>query len=320
MKTDNTAESQSDTSPPPSTHADQGVRIATIGRREILRALFADWLTLAAVAFIVVLLVSAIFADVLAPYDPLQQNLFARRVPPFGTASVRGVAQWHLLGTDQLGRDILSRLMYGARVSLAVGILGALVSGIIGVVLGLLAGYFRGRTETIIMRAVDGFMAIPSLLTALFVLFLFGGGFLNLILVFALVRWMVYARITRSLTIQHRESAFVDAARAVGASDGRVIFVHLLPNLMSPLIVMFTLEVAILIIAEASLSFLGFGIQPPSPSWGGMIARGREYIRDAWWLVALPGLAIFLTTLSFNLLASWLRTITDPSQRWRWMI
>ena len=158
------------------------------------------------------------------------------------------------------------------------------------------------------------------MLVALFVLFLIGGGLVNMVLILAFVRWVVYARLARGITLSYRESSFVEAARSIGATDLRIIFRHILPNMVSPLLVLATLEIALLILAEAGLSFLGFGLQPPEPSWGLMIARGREYLREAWWMITFPGLALFLTTLSLNLLANWLRTIMDPVQRWRWLI
>ena len=167
---------------------------------------------------------------------------------------------------------------------------------------------------------MDAFQAVLSLLVALFVLFVIGGGLVNMVLVFALVRWVVYTRLARGITLAYRESSYVEAARSIGATDLRIVFRHLLPNMLSPLLVLATLEVALLILAEAGLSFLGFGLKPPEPSWGLMIARGREYLREAWWMITFPGLAIFLTTLSLNLLANWIRTITDPVQRWRWLI
>jgi peptide/nickel transport system permease protein len=297
------------------------VREARVTSRDLLRALVRDPVTLLAVIFLICLVFAAAFAHWIAPFDPLLPNIFAGRKPPLSeVAGPGGVAQLHLLGTDALGRDMLSRLLYGARASLAVGLISVIVSGIIGTALGLIAGFYGGRTDSIIMRTVDGFMAVPSLLIALFVLFLIGGGLLNMVIIFALVRWVVYARLARGITLSYRQSSFVEAARSIGASDARVIFRHILPNMMSPLLVLGTLEIALLILAEAGLSFLGFGLQPPEPSWGLMIARGREYMREAWWMITFPGLAIFLTTLSLNLLANWLRTITDPVQRWRWLI
>lgn len=299
---------------------DKGDREGRITLRHYLRALIYEPIVLLSVIFILVLFVCAVAAPWVAPYDPLQQNILGgQRIPPWTEHSFRGEMRFHVLGTDANGRDLLSRLIYGARVSVSIAVIGVLVSGFIGVTLGLLAGYYRGWLDDVVMRLVDGFMAIPSLLIALFILFLIGGGLLNLILVFAVVRWMVYARLTRGIVLGYRESAFVEAARAIGASDARIIFRHILPNMASPLLVLATLELALLILAEASLSFLGFGIAPPEASWGRMIESGRGYMRDAWWLVVMPGVAIFLTTLSLNLIANWLRTITDPVQRWRWM-
>ena len=211
-----------------------------------------------------------------------------------------------------------SRLIYGARVSVSVGLLGATLSCILGVFAGLTAGYRGGLYEDVIMRLVDGMLSLPSLLVALFVLFVLGGGFFNLILVFSILHWMVFARMTRGLALDARSATYVQAARALGASDARIMFRHILPNIAAPIMVLFTLEIAILILSEASLSFLGFGVQPPDPSWGLMIADGREHIRSAWWLVTFPGLAIFLTALSLNLVANWVRAVTDPVQRWRW--
>jgi peptide/nickel transport system permease protein len=286
-------------------------------RSRYLRALLRDPLTLIAVLFLVALSLSALFAELVAPYDPIRQQLAMRNRPPL-TPGLRGGVM-HLLGTDELGRDLLSRLIFGGRVSLAVGLIGAAVAGVFGTALGLLAGYYRGRVDDLVMRLVDVMAALPTLLIALFFLFIIGGGFWNLVLVLAVVRWRIFARVARSMALSLREQTFILATRAVGATDGRIILRHLLPNMASPLIVLFTLEVAVLILAEAALSFLGFGIQPPASSWGLMIARGREYLTTAWWLVTLPGLAIFLTTLSLNLVAAWVRAVTDPVQRWRWL-
>lgn len=295
--------------------------VGTVTWRDILRALFKDKLVLCAVIFLIMLLICVLFAEFVAPYDPLLPNIFAGRLPPFSSSTTMGgVEQFHLLGTDALGRDMLTRLIYGARASVFVALVAVAVSGVIGTVLGLLAGFYGGRLESVIMRAVDAFMAVPSLLIALFVLFIIGGGLVNMVIIFALVRWVVYARLTRGITLSLRQSAFVEAARSIGATDTRIMFRHILPNMLSPILVLATLEVALLVLAEAGLSFLGFGLLPPEPSWGLMIARGREYMREAWWMITLPGLAIFLTTLSLNLVASWLRTIMDPVQRWRWLM
>jgi peptide/nickel transport system permease protein len=285
--------------------------------RHYLRALVREPLSLLAALFLVVLLLAAAGADLVAPYSPYELNLANRNLPPWSSPDEGGFP--HLLGTDELGRDVLSRVLFGGRVSVTVGVLGAVVSAAIGITVGLLAGYYRGWVDDVVMRVVDAMAALPTLLVALFVLFLMGGGFVNLIIVLALVRWMIFARVTRGMTLSLREQAFVSAARVLGGRDRRIISRHILPNLASPLLVLFTLEVAVLILAEAALSFLGFGIQPPDSSWGLMISRGREYLGSAWWLVTFPGVAIFLTTLSLNLVATWTRTVTDPVQRWRWL-
>ena len=282
------------------------------------RALLHDKLTLAALVFLIVLVFSAVFAPLVAPFDPEAQSLMMRNQPPM-TAAEDGGAIPHLLGADQLGRDLLSRLLFGARVSLAVGVIGALFSGIVGVVLGLTAGYYRGWVDDLIMRFVDIQMGFPSLMTALLVLYVLGPGMWKVILVLAVTRWMVFARVTRSLVLSLREEVFVEAAQTVGCSDRRVLFRHILPNLLSPLLVLVTLEVATMILTEASLSFLGLGIQPPQSSWGLMLAQGRSYVTTAWWLVTFPGLIILLTALSLNLVATWTRAVTDPVTRWRYL-
>jgi len=298
--------------------AEQESRGSKLTLNDYVRAVFYDKIAFLSILFLLVLAIFAITADYLSPYDPLSQKITGRFQPPMSESVLEEGGFPHVLGTDELGRDIFSRIIYGARASISVGATGALISGFVGIMLGLFAGFYGGLFEDVIMRIVDGMLSLPSLLIALFILFVIGGGFANLILIFTLLRWMIYARMTRGLTLAYRDSTFVTAARAVGCRDRDIIFRHILPNMASSLIVLMVLEVAFLIITESSLSFLGFGIQPPNPSWGIMIARGREYIRHAWWLVTFPGLAIFLTTLSLNLFANWVRTITDPAQRWRW--
>ena len=270
--------------------------------------------------FLVALIVAAVGADLLAPHDPFDQNLRSRNLPPMASPASETSGFPYLLGADPLGRDLFSRLLHGARVSLAVGLSSVLASGTLGILLGLMAGYYRGWLDDLVMRGVDVLMGIPGLLLALFILFLVGTGFWNLVLVFALTRWMIYARVTRGLTLSFREQPFVEGAQTIGCSDSRILFRHILPNLASPILVLATLEIAIVILAEAGLSFLGMGIQPPAPSWGRMVAAGRDYITSAWWLITFPGLAILLTALSLNLTAAWLRMISDPVQRWRWFM
>ncbi len=301
-----------------SSDSDSGQRPRTSNLRLYTRALVQEKITLAAIIFLVVLIIAAVFAPWIAPHDPEAQSLLLRNMPPMTEAETDGALP-HVLGNDQLGRDLLSRLLHGARISLAVGFAGAIFSGVVGVTLGLVAGYYRGVVDDVIMRLVDTQMGFPSLMTALLVLYVLGPGMWKVILVLAVTRWMVYARVTRGLVLSMREEVFVDAARTLGCSDQRILFRHILPNLLSPLIVLVTLEVATMMLTEASLSFLGLGIQPPQSSWGLMLAQGRAYVTTAWWLVTFPGIAILLTALSLNLIATWVRAVTDPVTRWRYL-
>jgi len=291
-------------------------RQVQLGWTDYMWAILQDYITFFALSFVLLLIVFTLGADFLAPHEPTGLNLRDRMLPP---GSIGRGGDFYLLGTDELGRDLFTRLIYGARVSVSVGVLGAVLSAIVGVTAGLMAGYHGGLLEDIVMRLVDGMLSLPSLLVALFVLFILGGGFGNLVLVFLVLHWMVFARMARGLALDARNSAYVQAAVSQGCKSGRIILRHILPNVMAPILVLFTLEIAVLILSEASLSFLGFGVQPPDASWGLMISGGREHIRSAWWLVAFPGLAIFFTALSLNLLANWARAITDPVQRWRWL-
>ena len=270
---------------------------------------------------------AVVFAPIAAPHQPNEQQIQLRHLPPFSTgiADVKdpGAARvqeerFYLLGTDHLGRDMVSRLVYGGRISIAVGFLGVIVSSCIGVFLGLIAGYYRGWLDDIIMRAVDVFMTVPLLFLALAVIFILGPSFRNIIIVFAVARWMLYCRITRGVVMSLREQTFTDAARAIGASDQRIAR-HILPNLITPILALAALDVPATILTESALSFLGFGIQPPESSWGLMLASGRAYITSAWWMVVVPGSAIFVTALSFNLFGVWMRAVSDPLQRWRWL-
>ncbi len=301
--------------------------VVAIWRNALVQAFLSDTITLLSAAFLLIMILAAIFANWVAPYDPRDQQLSLRHQGPLttGTAMDRTATppvedgRFFLLGTDHLGRDYLSRLIYGGRISISVGVLGVLVSSMIGVFLGLIAGYYRGFLDDVIMRTVDIFMSVPLLLLALMILFILGPSFTNIILVFAIARWMLYCRVTRGVVMALREQAFVDAARAIGCSDGRIIGRHILPNLLTPLLTLAALEVPRNILTESTLSFLGFGIQPPESSWGLMLAQGRQYIVSAWWVVVVPGMAIFLTALSFNLFGVWLRAVSDPLQRWRWL-
>ena len=252
---------------------------------------------------------AAILAPMLSPADPLRNDLLERLTPPMWSA---GGSAAHPLGTDTLGRDVLSRLLYGARISLLVGLTTVLISGVFGVALGVLGGFYGGWLDDVFMRAGDVQLAFPVLLPGVALLSVLGPGLGNLILVLALSGWITYARIVRgeTLSLKHRE--FVEAARALGALDGRLIWRHVLPNVWAPIAVVATFSVARTIIAEASLSFLGLGVPAPSPSWGAMLDEGRNYITTGWWLALFPGTAILLVVLVINLVGDWLRDALDP--------
>lgn len=279
-----------------------------------LRLLRREPMVIASISFIVLLVVFALAAELVAPYDPNAQDLLLRNKPPM-TPAADPADPPHLLGTDPLGRDLLSRIIYGARVSILVAALTVLLSGVFGIMVGVLAGYFGGRFDDIVMRLVDLQMSLPFLLIALLILFVLGPGFWNVIIVLAVVKWMIYARVSRSLVLAQKNATHVDAARVIGASNLQIMSRHIFPNMAAPLLVLATLECATIIIGEAALSFLGFGIQPPMPSWGSMLGEGRSYISTAWWIVAIPGLMIFLTALALNLTANWARVVTDPKGR-----
>ena len=252
---------------------------------------------------------AAVLAPQIAPWDPARQMLLKRLRPPMWEA--RGLRE-HPLGTDHLGRDILSRILYGGRISLGVGLSAVTLSCLIGVTLGLLAGFHGGRTDAFIMRVVDVFLAIPYILLAMGVVFALGPSLLNVILVMAMTRWVQFARIVRADVLSIREREFVSGARARGNRSTRLLLRHVLPNALTPIIVVATLELAFMIIYESALSFLGLGIQPPTPTWGWMLSDGRNYVATAWWLATFPGLAIMLTVLAVNLLGDWLRDTLDP--------
>jgi peptide/nickel transport system permease protein len=261
--------------------------------------------------FIITALVilTAIFAPQLAPYDPNAQNYTSMNKPPMW---LEGGSSDHLLGTDNLGRDILSRVIYGSQVSLIVGLVAVIISGAIGLWLGLIAGYFGGWIDNVIMRLVDAFLAIPNILFLLVILGVIGPGLSTIIVVIGLTAWVSYARLVRGEVLIIKEREFVKAARTIGTSDFTIIRQHILPNVFSSFIVITTLSVASIIILEASLSYLGLGIQPPAVSWGGMLTAGRDYLATSWWIATFPGLAITITVLGIIFLGDWLRDILDP--------
>ena len=265
-------------------------------------------------AILLLLLLLAALAPWISPADPMRQVLLMRLKPP-GTVS--SSAQLYLLGTDDLGRDLLSRILYGAQISLAVATLSVVVSTVVGVTLGMLAAWFRGWVEIVIMRLVDIMLSIPAVLLAVLTVAVLGPGFIKLILVLGLTRWPRYARVAFAQTLQVANQPYIKAVELAGAGTLRILFRHVLPNIAGPLLVVVTAEFGLMILFEAGLSFLGLGIQPPAPSWGSIMSVGRQYVERAWWIVAFPGACLFLLVFSVNLFGDWLRDRLDPRSRSR---
>jgi peptide/nickel transport system permease protein len=287
-------------------------------RRELRRAIRimvqARW-PIVAVLCLLAATVAALFGPALAPFDPNRQNLVLRLADPMA-AGPDGAVFW--LGSDALGRDVLSRLLYGARVSLLVGFAAIAVGGAIGILAGLLSGYFGGWVDDVIMRLGDIQLAFPFILLAIMFLVVLGAGVWNLILVLGIGQWVTYARIVRADTLSIREKEFVEAARALGDSTPSIIFRTILPNILAPLTVIASFNVAGVILSEAALSFLGLGVPPEVPTWGSMLAESRDtLVANKWWLAVFPGVAIMLTVMSFNILGDWLRDFLDPRLRER---
>jgi peptide/nickel transport system permease protein len=266
-----------------------------------------------AVIVVALFVLVGVFAPLLEPHDPLAQNIALRLKPP-GFADPR-TASHFWLGTDGLGRDILSRLIEGARVSLLVGGLGALLSAALGTSLGLTSGYLGGWYDSLVMRLVDVWQAVPYAILAIAVAVILGPSLPTLILVLGVTTWVNYARVVRGETLSQRQGEIVVAARVVGASHTRIVLRHVLPQVSASIIVLSSLLVASMILFEASLSFLGLGVQPPTPSWGNMVLDGVEPIRAAWWVAFWPGLTILIVVMAINLLGDWLRDRLDPRQR-----
>ena len=254
-------------------------------------------------------ILAAVLAPLLSPADPIHNSLLDRLTPPMWA---EGGTLYHPLGTDTLGRDVLTRLLYGARVSLIVGLSAVVISGVLGVGLGLLSGYYGGRVDDVLMRLGDIQLAFPILVLAIALLAVLGASLGNVILVLGFSGWVTYARIVRGETLSLKQREFVEAARGIGAPDRIILWRHILPSVLPPVIVVATFSVARLIIAEASLSFLGLGVPPPTPSWGAMLDEGRNYITTGWWLAMFPGLAILFLVLGINLVGDWLRDVLDP--------
>jgi peptide/nickel transport system permease protein len=255
--------------------------------------------------------VVAVFAGLIAPHDPYDQDVAGRLKPPVW---MEGGSQQHLLGTDPVGRDILSRIISGSRISLATGGASVVISVVIGVLLGLVGGYYGGKTDSLVVNLVNVMMAFPFILLALTAVAVMGPSFKNMVIVLGVTGWPIYTRVVRAETAQLKALEFVMAARAIGFTSVRIIAKHILPNVLNTIIVTSSLEVARMIILESILSFLGLGVQPPTPSWGGMLGEGRTYMLTHWWLATFPGIAIFVTTLGINLLGDGLRDVLDPHQ------
>ena len=261
---------------------------------------------------ILVLLITAIFTPWLAPHDPYEQDIMNRLLPPVW---LKGGSSDFLLGTDHLGRDLLSRIMYGTRVSLVVGVAAVFLQVIIGVFLGLLAGYFGGRIDSVISFMVNVMMGFPFILLVMSLVAVLGPSLQNIIIALGFTGWPVFTRVVRIETIKLREQEFVMAATTLAFKTKRILVHHILPNLLPTILVIGTVEIARAIIRESLLSFLGLGIQPPTPSWGTMLAEGRDYMLMQWWLAAYPGLAIFMAALGINLMGDAMRDLMDPHLR-----
>jgi peptide/nickel transport system permease protein len=275
----------------------------------VVRAVLRSKLGVVALAVLTLMVLVALCAPLIAPYDPGAQDLLVRLHPPAWAAA--GDSS-HLLGTDQLGRDILSRLCYGARVSLLVGACAALLAGVVGAAIGLVAGFLGGWFDRILMRIADIQLAFPSILLALAIVGFLGSGLWYVVLVLGFTGWVSYARVIRSEVLSLRTREFVTEARAIGVTDLTIMRRHLLPNVMAPLATIGTLHVAAAIVAEASLSYLGLGVPKQTVTWGGMLADGQLYLGTSWWVAVFPGVALMLTALAVNLTGDVLRDVADP--------
>ena len=281
------------------------------GRRSLRRLWRLKW-GLAAAGVLLLIIFITLAAPWLAPYSPVEVDIQHRLGPP---AWMEGGKTDHWLGTDQIGRDLLSRMIYGGRVSLLIGVTAVAISSTIGVLLGLAAGYFGAKIDWIIMTLINVMLTFPFVLLALAVIAVLGPSLLNMILVLGVAGWPIYARVIRAETMALREREFVVAGRALGMSHARIIFGQILPNLISAITVVATLQIAQVIILESFLSFLGLGVQPPTPAWGNMLGEGRVYMLNSWWIAAFPGAAIFVTTLVINLMGNALRDWLDPHMK-----
>jgi peptide/nickel transport system permease protein len=267
---------------------------------------------LAVLGLLIVLgaITAAVFAPLVAPYDPLAVDLRSRLIPPLGSSKEGSL---YFLGTDTLGRDILSRIIYGARISLSVATLTVLVSAPLGIAIGMCAGFFGGSINRIVLWVVDVQLAIPFIVLAIAIIAVVGPSVVSVVMVIGIINWVVYARVARGQTLSLKNQEFIVAARSIGAGTGWIFLRHLLPNMLGPLLVVATFQLAQAILLESSMSFLGAGIPPPSPTWGGMLSQGRDYLVKAWWMAAFPGIALAVVALGINFLGDWLRDLLDPT-------
>jgi peptide/nickel transport system permease protein len=254
----------------------------------------------------------AVFAPLVSPYSPVKTSLAQRLMPPF---FIQGGSTSHILGTDMLGRDILSRLFYGARISLSISLLVILITCVAGTTIGIISGYFGGRIDSLLMRTTESCLAIPSILIALLLAVVLGPSFKTVVLAISLLGWAPYARLIRGETLRLREADFVSQARIIGSSSLRIMLIHIFPNVVNPLIVISTMSVGLVILMEAALSYLGAGVPPPTPSLGSMVYDGRNLIDKAWWISFFPGLAIGFVVMAGNFLGDWIRDKLDPRLR-----
>lgn len=290
------------------TMASEGVKIRPPRWKRAIKSLKPTQIVM--IGVLALIIIAAVAAPLLAPYSPTTNDLLARLSPP---AWLNGGSLKHILGTDQLGRDVLSRIMYGGRVSLVIALVGSVLGAALGAAAGLVAGFWRGAIDDVVMLIVDAYVALPFIIIALSVIAVTGASFQVMIFLAAVAGFAGYTRIARSLALQIKEQPYVTAARSFGARPVHILIRHALPNILAPMIVLITMEMSSIILMEASLSFLGFGIQPPTPAWGLMVNEGRDYLASSWWVGVFPGIAIMLLATSISLLGDWVRDVFDPT-------
>jgi ABC-type dipeptide/oligopeptide/nickel transport system permease subunit len=280
--------------------------------RSFVRSLMRDTTGLIGLLLFLLVVFAALFAPWIAPHDPLEQDLKSSKLPPAWMEK----GDWsHPLGTDPLGRDLFSRILYGSRVSLQVGFFGVLIAGGLGLVIGLFSGFVGGRTDNAIMTVVNIILALPYLLFVVFIAGILGRSLFNVILIFGITDAPIFVRVVRGEVLRLRRSVYVEAAHSTGVSQNRILFQHILPNLIGPFLTVMTFEMSAMILYEAGLGFLGLSVPPDIPSWGNMLEAGRQHLQRYWWIATFPGLAIMISSLGMNLLGDWLRDALDPRLR-----